>query len=457
MRGILTAFFVTFVLATCFAETLIREVSEKKKCRQYSHGSKHQRHQVDLTVVGPVSPYEGMCMQSVVLMETLKDTSRMSFVLTYPQESMSNQKKINTLFPVPIQKILARDGIQHPGRVLIFEQVLCAAPDGAISVDDFLTKFGLPDNSDKQVRIAYTMVESSRIPEKWVDILNKKFDAVVVPDKFLVDVYKNTGVTIPVFVISLGRNFTDFFASPLKASKGFPFIFACYSGCWERKNLLKLVSAFGDAFGNNPNVQLHLCWRETSPTSLEGDIRGPILSEISARGLSNVKIEEKKVDDKVYLQRFLKADCYVNIATAEGFSIQPREAMALGIPVIVTNNTAHKTICESGLVRAVLSNIEVPAKTGYGSTGITGVRYQCLTQDVATALRDVYDNYDVYLKNAPMAREWVRQYQYQAMAPLYRTLIKPKKVLFGTRDEIVGDEIITVNKKLIKKYKRAMK
>jgi hypothetical protein len=56
-----------------------------------------------------------------------------------------------------------------------------------------------------------------------------------------------------------------------------------------------------------------------------------------------------------------------------------------------------------------------------------------------------------------MAREWVRQYQYQAMAPLYRTLIKPKKVLFGTRDEIVGDEIITVSKKLIKKYKRAMK
>jgi glycosyltransferase involved in cell wall biosynthesis len=193
-----------------------------------------------------------------------------------------------------------------------------------------------------------------------------------------------------------------------------------------------------------------MCWR-----GYDASTRQAIFSEIALRGLTNVKIQEKAVNTKAYLQRFLSADCYINIATGEGFSIQPREAMALGIPAIVTDNTGQKIVCSSGLVRVVPSNIEVPAM--YSFPGDFGVQYQCLTNDVAEALRDVYDNYDLYLQKGQKAREWASEYHYTRMKPLFQSLIKPKKIVFGAEDKILQDGIMITSKKLVHKYKKVKK
>ena len=58
-----------------------------------------------------------------------------------------------------------------------------------------------------------------------------------------------------------------------------------------------------------------------------------------------------------YIEFISTFDCYVNLSKGEGFSIPPRESLALGIPCIISDNTAHKTICDSGLVLPVTSKI----------------------------------------------------------------------------------------------------
>ena len=407
---------------------------------------KSKESRCDLTIVGHVFINDGIGKQSTDLIETLKDTFCISFIHTIP----ANENEIQSLAP-DTQNTLRVPGTTYKGRVLIFEDPLSADRSNGRWEGNFWQRYGLSESDKKQIRIAYSMFESSKIPESWVDILNTFFDAVAVPDQYLAQVYEQCGVRIPIFVIPLGRDLGRYLSSPLKSSKGSPFVFASFNLCDRRKNTLKLVQAFAKAFGNNPNVELRLYWR----TCLDNGYREKIFSEIANQGLRNIHISEGPVDGQRQLSRYRKIDCLVSVASGEGFSIQPREAMALGIPVIATDNTAQATICASGLVRAVPSNIQIPAM--YPWPGDFGSQYDCRTKDIAEALVDVYEHYDTYLNKAPQCREWARAYDLTATRPAYAKLINPTRVVVGKSNTLLSDGIMTTSTYLAKKYKSIFK
>jgi glycosyltransferase involved in cell wall biosynthesis len=342
-------------------------------------------------------------------------------------------------------------GTTYKGRVLIFEDPLSGDRSNGRWEGNFWQRYGLSESDKKQIRIAYSMFESSKIPKSWADILNSSFDAVAVPDQYLVQVYEQCGVQIPIFVVPLGRDLSRYLSSPLKASKGSPFVFASFNLCDRRKNILKLVQAFARTFKNNPDVELRLYWR----ACLDNGYREKIFAEIANQGLTNVRISEGPVDGDRLFSRYRRIDCLVSVATGEGFSIQPREAMALGIPVIATDNTAQATICASGLVRTVPSNIEIPAM--YPWPGDFGFQYDCRTKDIAKALTDVYENYDTYLSKAPQCREWARAYDLAATRATYAKLIDPERVVIGKSNSLLSDGIMTTSSRLAKKYRSIFK
>src|SRR5690606_1798913 len=94
------------------------------------------------------------------------------------------------------------------------------------------------------LKISYSMFESDAIPPLWVNILNSFYDMVVVPDPYLISVYKNSGVKIPIFVLPLGILIEDLLKIPLKEKIGDPFVFGMSAGFWERKNHIKILRAF---------------------------------------------------------------------------------------------------------------------------------------------------------------------------------------------------------------------
>ena len=140
------------------------------------------------------------------------------------------------------------------------------------------------------------------------------------------------------------------------------------------------------------------------------------------------------------------------------FPIGPREALALGIPCILSNNSAQKTICRSGLIRSVPSDIPAPPPTdcdwagAFGNEAL-GFYSDCSLEDVKNALRDVYNYYDIYLKQAKNGPEWVSQYSLQRIKNKYLNLIKPTCVILGNKNEITDDCLMTNSEKLYNKYK----
>ncbi|NGX47388.1 MAG: hypothetical protein K1000chlam3_00761, partial [Chlamydiae bacterium] len=325
------------------------------------------------------------------------------------------------------------------GKVIIFEDMLWRP------TKDYYRKILSSDRS-KSIRIAYSLWESTQIPDEWVHILNTHFDAVVVPSPFLVQTYTDCGVKIPIFELPLGLNLDKFLEQPLKNAPGKPFVFGNLSACSERKNQVLLIRAFAKAFGNDPNVLLRINSRYG-----EEEVRDAIKQEIIKNNLENVIFTQSVFSQEEYLEVFKNIDCYVSPAKGEGFSIQPREAMALGIPVIATNNTGQRVICDSALVKVVSAPHEEPAILPWGEYG---QYFNCNEEELADAMHEVRENYPAYIKRASASRAWVKQYQYENLQPFYQMLIQPANVQLGDENKILSNCLIINSRELYKKYKK---
>lgn len=168
--------------------------------------------------------------------------------------------------------------------------------------------------------------------------------------------------------------------------------------------------------------------------------------------IKNIRLTFGNLSWQEYIKFMTSLDCYISLSKGEGFGITPREAMAFGIPCILSNNTGHRTICNTQLVLSIKSTIPVEAFYPNLSKKPIGYYFTCRKQDVRNALRAMYNNYKFYLKKAHKGREWVQQYLYSNLQAKYLTLVKPHKVVLGEENRITDDCLITNNKSLYQKY-----
>jgi len=307
----------------------------------------------------------------------------------------------------------------------------------------------LPNKS--QVKIMYAVTERSVIPQDVVMKMNQNFDAIVVPDEWMIDIFKQSGVNLPIFVLPLvlDPNLQSLLTIPLKNVKNNnkPFVFGMTGAFTPRKNHILLLRAFAEEFGNNPNFKLKL---HGASEAYSFSMR-QLLYVQKQYQITNVEISQKKYSRQEYENFISSLDCYAFVSKGEGFSITPREALAAGIPCILSDNTAHKIICKSGLVCPVPSNIKEPAY--YVPMGqFIGSDFNCNICDVRKALRNVYQNYNHYLALAPQGREWVKQYLAEKLTPRYLNLAKPKLVILGPNNLITDEYLMTNSAELYKKY-----
>lgn len=393
----------------------------------------------DVTVVGDIDPSDGLGRQTIDVMKILLHNDiKTNFI------GMSWQRSKGVPFDVTLN---ASFGNKKLAPVVLYEHSLPLTYNEEVY---FLNKI-IQQDSEKRLYIAYSMFESTKILDKWVRILNTYFDMVVVPSKFLVKVYQDCGVKVPIFYLPLGMNMDFELSKPLKTEKNDVFRFGNFSSLLFRKNHLALIKAFAKHFKNKPNVELIINSRYADEEAYD-----EIIDYITYYDIQNIKLNIKKLRQNTYNELLSTIDCFVYLSKGEGFSVQPREAMALGVPVIVTDNTAQHDIVESGLVKAVKSDIAVPAR--YNFTNYTiGNNFDFDIDEAANAMKEVYENYNYYLEQAKQAREWVKFYQYSNLEKKYLNMVKPKKIILGDKNEITKDYLMTDSQELYNKWKHLEK
>jgi glycosyltransferase involved in cell wall biosynthesis len=175
-----------------------------------------------------------------------------------------------------------------------------------------------------------TMSESTLVSEAWVDAINANAERVLVPCAQLVDVYRNSGVTVPVHDVGCGVSGEDAIGldglAPVeyRADRD-PFTFLAYSYGEMRKNADNVVQQFLVQFHGDTRYKLVVKARENFAVSWMSTFKHPQVEFVTG-----VQGE----DDWADLIR--SAHCFVFPSRGEGFGLPPREATLLHIPSIAT-------------------------------------------------------------------------------------------------------------------------
>lgn len=169
-------------------------------------------------------------------------------------------------------------------------------------------------------RIAVTMFESTKLPPGWAEPLNE-CDAVVVPSRWLVDVFRDSGVRVPIHVVPLGIG--SIYQPAERAVDREPFTFLAFGDRGKRKGRVWAEQAFVLAFGDDPRVRLLIKSR-----------RGGLNVTCTNPNIDHI---QRDMTERELYELYLSCDALVNPNMGEGFGLIPREFAATGGIALATN------------------------------------------------------------------------------------------------------------------------
>jgi glycosyltransferase involved in cell wall biosynthesis len=212
----------------------------------------------------------------------------------------------------------------------------------------------LAAESSGRLLAAYTTWETDRLPRYWVAILNR-YDRVLVPSRFNAEVFKSSGVSVPIWVV-------PHIAPEVQIDAGAPgpgdarFMFYLIATWSTRKAILDAVEAFLMAFGAQDDVVLVI---HTTPVDIVASGRGyagrPAATSLSLakalaghRNIPDLLLSTRSLTQAEVDRLHRRGDCFVSLSRGEGWGLGAFEAAAFGNPAIVTGWSATREFLPDG-------------------------------------------------------------------------------------------------------------
>lgn len=184
-----------------------------------------------------------------------------------------------------------------------------------------------------QFRVGYTPWESTGIAEMWPKYMNE-MDEIWTVSNFCKDVFNHYKVNETIRVVPHGID-PDVFPVYERTLNN-KFYFLHIGGGAERKGAKIVANVFMDLFRKHDNV--YLIMKSNGPSEARwSDDRGNYMGNIESFPRAIVIDRYLTVDDINKL--YQSAHCCVYPTQGEGFGLIPFQAMATGMPTIVTNLT----------------------------------------------------------------------------------------------------------------------
>ncbi|HLH11511.1 MAG TPA: glycosyltransferase [Methylovirgula sp.] len=205
--------------------------------------------------------------------------------------------------------------------------------------------------------IGHTVWETDRLPAHWPALINQ-LDAVIVPTQWNCEIFRGSGVSIPMIV---APHLPQFSAPPAAADienlrrrlpdMGGRRVFYTISAWLERKGIAPLVSAFAQAFERDDPValivktnayDLERVRRDPGHAGARVPVRPQFEAMLARAAESNGRmppaihlITDELPDGEIRALHEI-GDCFVSLCRAEGWGLGAFEAALLGKPVIIT-------------------------------------------------------------------------------------------------------------------------
>lgn len=240
-----------------------------------------------------------------------------------------------------------------------------------------------------QVPTVFTMWEAMRLPESFRDNLHR-YDTVIVPSQHNLELFSHYHPNVKY--VPLGIDPTVWKYTP-RQDPGVYFRFLI-GGSGKRKGTDLAVAAFKKLWKRDGS------W---------GDGPIPTLVMKNPRGEQfyghRIEMVGGKLDDAEEVELYANAHCYLQPSRGEGFGLQPLQAIAQGLPTILTDAHGHKAFSHLGLPIGWTES-----ESDYFIYGKAGTWWEPSLDDLCDQMRDVYDHYDQHAQRAKVNAELAREF-----------------------------------------------
>lgn len=238
--------------------------------------------------------------------------------------------------------------------------------------------------------IAFTMHESMTLPNGWADAVNHKNQLCLVPSPWLIPVFEEAGVKVPIRVVPGGIDPAE--TPLLKRSGNQPFTFGCLADRGNRKGHHEVHEAFYKAFEHdNRDVRLIMKCRPGSLPNLDFSYS------------SDPRLTVWRADVSAIADIFQQFDAFLFPTHCEGYGMPPREAAACGVPTLVTRFSGTADDCDEWAVPLEKYTLVESHMVGCG-----GLWAQPDVDELVWRMRDMVEHRDEYNARALKSAQWLR-------------------------------------------------
>ncbi len=249
-------------------------------------------------------------------------------------------------------------------------------------------------------RLAYVFWEESLLPQATVDVLNAHFHAVLAPSRFVAKALLDSGVSRPVSTVGFAPDLSAYAALPGARAKqpGERTNFLHVSSAFPRKGVDVLLAAYARAFRANDPVRLVI---KTFPNP-HNDAAAQVAALRQADpDAPYIELVDEDLDDAGLQALFAAADAMVLPARGEGFNLPAAEAMAAGVPLVVTGYGGHMDFCDATNARLV--TYRLTASRSHVASPMS-LWAEPDVDDLAAALREIRTDSAAAIARAARAR-----------------------------------------------------
>jgi len=194
-----------------------------------------------------------------------------------------------------------------------------------------------------KINIGYCVWETTKLHEDWPEFINNNVDGVMVGCEWNKQVFEDSGIKVPVFVVPHGidtgeyDNVDPYVVSGVKKSA---YKFYNIDQFTERKHPTALIKSYWAAFRNNENVALILkTYRGDFSDGEKDAVRNTILKlkDVTRMGsYPPIYLVLDMLTRKEILGLHKAGDCFVSLNRGEGFGLSGFESGSASNPIIVT-------------------------------------------------------------------------------------------------------------------------
>lgn len=275
-----------------------------------------------------------------------------------------------------------------------------------------------------KTNIGYTVWETDALHYTWPSYINNNVDKVLVPCSWNAEVFKSSGVTIPVEVVPhVVDSFLDKedYQAVLDIPDKNTFLFYSINQWTERKNPLATIKAFWTAFQKDENVALVLKtygsnYSEQEKESIKATIMRLKKMIVLPKYPPVYLILDMLSEDEI-TSLHKQCNCYIALDRGEGWGMSTANAGAAGNPVITTGFGGvmeYLTPANSFLV----SYVETPVSGMPFSPWYLGTMNwaEASPSHGASLAKYVYENYDDALfKSKQLQESLSKKYSVEAI------------------------------------------